>query len=330
MTNELHTWVVTFFFFQAEDGIRDLTVTGVQTCALPISTAQQPDGGDSLRRHQRAARDGRATDAVAPVRQREDPAAHVDRARRRRRGRSGDVVVAGGSPPGAAPRPTLRRRKRRARTSDRARQAGDGKRALGGREALGDRTLDARGQRIGRGIRRIDLVLVTLLNHTPLYLQRRRQLTRLDRKVILEQQDLLRRLELGEIAQRAHHLALHLRLYVRELQQLRARSVAQAPLGRPALEVVEVRHDQNDRELAAVAIQHRVGDERVALDHTLDRLRRNVFSHRRLWEGLLSGGGFFLRLSIEVPAVSRAPPPRPLHCFVRPLPPPVVAPPVVW
>src|SRR2546430_99238 len=27
---------VIFFFFQAEDGIRDLTVTGVQTCALPI------------------------------------------------------------------------------------------------------------------------------------------------------------------------------------------------------------------------------------------------------------------------------------------------------
>src|SRR5256886_11931108 len=27
-----------FLFFQAEDGIRDLTVTGVQTCALPIST----------------------------------------------------------------------------------------------------------------------------------------------------------------------------------------------------------------------------------------------------------------------------------------------------
>src|SRR6478672_12615187 len=27
-----------FFFFQAEDGIRDLIVTGVQTCALPIST----------------------------------------------------------------------------------------------------------------------------------------------------------------------------------------------------------------------------------------------------------------------------------------------------
>src|SRR5947209_14164539 len=28
-----------FFFFQAEDGIRDIGVTGVQTCALPISYA---------------------------------------------------------------------------------------------------------------------------------------------------------------------------------------------------------------------------------------------------------------------------------------------------
>src|SRR5206468_4747055 len=35
----LHTNVVYYFvvfFFQAEDGIRDLIVTGVQTCALPI------------------------------------------------------------------------------------------------------------------------------------------------------------------------------------------------------------------------------------------------------------------------------------------------------
>src|SRR2546421_1880363 len=29
-------WRVVLFFFQAEDGIRDLIVTGVQTCALPI------------------------------------------------------------------------------------------------------------------------------------------------------------------------------------------------------------------------------------------------------------------------------------------------------
>src|SRR3989449_5955777 len=30
-----------FFFFQAEDGIRDVAVTGVQTCALPISAPQR-------------------------------------------------------------------------------------------------------------------------------------------------------------------------------------------------------------------------------------------------------------------------------------------------
>src|SRR5437016_9901550 len=31
------TILMFFFFFQAEDGIRDWSVTGVQTCALPIS-----------------------------------------------------------------------------------------------------------------------------------------------------------------------------------------------------------------------------------------------------------------------------------------------------
>src|SRR5258707_9563019 len=31
-----------FFFFQAEDGIRDIGVTGVQTCALPISCTRLP------------------------------------------------------------------------------------------------------------------------------------------------------------------------------------------------------------------------------------------------------------------------------------------------
>src|SRR2546430_6579209 len=51
---------VCFFFFQAEDGIRDLTVTGVQTCALPIFhhhpeteaqelTAAAPQGGQQER-----------------------------------------------------------------------------------------------------------------------------------------------------------------------------------------------------------------------------------------------------------------------------------------
>src|SRR5262249_62108171 len=42
-------WIrrVLFFFFQAEDGIRDWSVTGVQTCALPIS------GFRPARRHRR-------------------------------------------------------------------------------------------------------------------------------------------------------------------------------------------------------------------------------------------------------------------------------------
>src|SRR2546429_6858229 len=40
-----------FFFFQAEDGIRDVAVTGVQTCALPICGERQPEslGGREFR-----------------------------------------------------------------------------------------------------------------------------------------------------------------------------------------------------------------------------------------------------------------------------------------
>src|SRR5438046_9131193 len=38
-----------FFFFQAEDGIRDWSVTGVQTCALPISVhAMELIGADRI------------------------------------------------------------------------------------------------------------------------------------------------------------------------------------------------------------------------------------------------------------------------------------------
>src|SRR5699024_5477987 len=35
--------VIVFFFFQAEDGIRDRNVTGVQTCALPILEAAESE-----------------------------------------------------------------------------------------------------------------------------------------------------------------------------------------------------------------------------------------------------------------------------------------------
>src|SRR5256712_11862563 len=36
MARRLQAYSLASFFFQAEDGIRDLIVTGVQTCALPI------------------------------------------------------------------------------------------------------------------------------------------------------------------------------------------------------------------------------------------------------------------------------------------------------
>src|SRR2546430_7757109 len=42
-THNRGIWII--FFFQAEDGIRDLTVTGVQTCALPICGRELAVGG---------------------------------------------------------------------------------------------------------------------------------------------------------------------------------------------------------------------------------------------------------------------------------------------
>src|SRR5256884_1400462 len=57
--------LIQFFFFQAEDGIRDVAVTGVQTCALPIfrgvvraRPADRPrrPGGHAHRLRQRAGR----------------------------------------------------------------------------------------------------------------------------------------------------------------------------------------------------------------------------------------------------------------------------------
>src|SRR2546430_14515489 len=51
-----------FFFFQAEDGIRDLTVTGVQTCALPISVRASGRASRTLAHG--------VPDSVSPVRRR--------------------------------------------------------------------------------------------------------------------------------------------------------------------------------------------------------------------------------------------------------------------
>src|SRR2546429_9989762 len=65
---------ITCFFFQGEDGIRDVAVTGVQTCALPISfwtrAARASTGERDLRiieRH-RGEHDGRRWSADFPAR----------------------------------------------------------------------------------------------------------------------------------------------------------------------------------------------------------------------------------------------------------------------
>src|SRR5690606_40620087 len=53
-----------FFFFQAEDGIRDFHVTGVQTCALPISSGA---GGAAAARLTRAGLAGGARDVRGDI-----------------------------------------------------------------------------------------------------------------------------------------------------------------------------------------------------------------------------------------------------------------------
>src|SRR5437867_5789077 len=63
-----------YFFFQAEDGIRDRTVTGVQTCALPISHGARP-------RLRRERHDARWSLSVSLRDRRREDAARVARAR---------------------------------------------------------------------------------------------------------------------------------------------------------------------------------------------------------------------------------------------------------
>src|SRR3712207_9425525 len=61
------------FFFQAEDGIRDIGVTGVQTCALPICAPPRT----------RAARSTRRTDDRVAARQRDASVNGLDEQLRR-------------------------------------------------------------------------------------------------------------------------------------------------------------------------------------------------------------------------------------------------------
>src|SRR5438093_12945078 len=77
-----------FFFFQAEDGIRDWSVTGVQTCALPISHRgpgrhRQP----AVRLRVRGDRSGGAADPARRSGRRARGRGGVDRSEERRVGK---------------------------------------------------------------------------------------------------------------------------------------------------------------------------------------------------------------------------------------------------
>src|SRR3989449_4491368 len=85
--------LVCFFFFQAEDGIRDVAVTGVQTCALPIWELVAPGPDHNAERHRAIAAEDRvadvgdgnglwpggAEDVREPARQRRRPNHHRQR-----------------------------------------------------------------------------------------------------------------------------------------------------------------------------------------------------------------------------------------------------------
>src|SRR5262249_41644956 len=68
----VYTWTrLVFFFFQAEDGIRDWSVTGVQTCALPIShtpgVRAHAHDGPALARHHAVEHRPRAVDHAPEI-----------------------------------------------------------------------------------------------------------------------------------------------------------------------------------------------------------------------------------------------------------------------
>src|SRR2546422_11734143 len=103
-------FVYFFFFFQAEDGIRDVAVTGVQTCALPIS------GPAGWRARARPPRGTPATAGRPPAPgSRETDRAWDARARGRAGGGPRRATAAAGGPAAGAPR-TSRPRRARERT----------------------------------------------------------------------------------------------------------------------------------------------------------------------------------------------------------------------
>ena len=85
-------------------------------------------------------------------------------------------------------------------------------------------------------------------------------------------------LEVRELAEPAEDLLLHLRLHERIREELAAVGRRDVLVPRPLLELIEVRHHENHRELAPVADHHRLRHVLVRLHLILDRLRRDVLA----------------------------------------------------
>src|SRR6266478_6556193 len=124
-----------FFFFQAEDGIRDLTVTGVQTCALPICHHGRPPGRAPVRQRRALRRPAVPGAGGEPDRRRRRLRGGFPpplRAGRRSMGRGGGRCVRGG-PLRGGPGPGGDPRRRTPRGGARELPAGARPRALTGR-----------------------------------------------------------------------------------------------------------------------------------------------------------------------------------------------------
>src|SRR3989475_1029649 len=85
------------FFFQAEDGIRDLTVTGVQTCALPICPPDKPRcraGNEGVQRGDRGAHGSQGPAQRPGQRQQQGKARRIAEVQRRAGEVDGPISVA--------------------------------------------------------------------------------------------------------------------------------------------------------------------------------------------------------------------------------------------
>ena len=110
-----------------------------------------------------------------------------------------------------------------------------------------------------------------------------------------------------ELVEAADHLALHLRAHERIVDQIAVILRRDVLVRRPPLELVEVRHHENERKLAAVADHHRLRHVLVRLHLILDRLRRDVLPARRDDDVLLAIGDAQQPI-LERPDVSRVEP----------------------